>query len=60
MRGVRPPEQLSLFHPPRTGPQWEGLPPDARRRAVRPLVKMLYEHLARPAVPEEEGRPTDE
>ena len=38
------PVQLKMFQPPSSGPQWQALLAEAKRRALALLVQLLKEH----------------
>jgi hypothetical protein len=40
-------DQLDLFHPPQTEPDWHALPEPARQQAVKLLARMFREHQQR-------------
>lgn len=40
--------QLTLFHPPRKTPAWQGLPREIRLETVKLFARLLREHFARP------------
>lgn len=50
MRDTRarlPNDQLDLFHPPQTEPEWHTLPEPARQQAVKLLAQLFREHQQR-------------
>ena len=44
VRDLRPLDQLALFHPRPTTPQWMSLPAEVREHTLRLLVRLLRHH----------------
>ena len=44
MRALRSADQMGLFHPPSTTPQWTNLPAEARQQTLGLLARLLRLH----------------